>query len=512
MRRAKLAELPLLPMPNEGSLHSRLYSALRGAMVEGRLRGGERLPSTRDLAAQLGVARGTVVNVFEQLLSEGYLVARIGSGTEVSSELPDQSFPARSADGPTTVGGEPAKLVLSRWASRSGRSPFPRTPQPLRAFHAHVPALDAFPQDVWGKLASRRARRGEMALLRDSDPRGYAPLREAVAEHLRFSRGVRADSDHVVIVSGLQQALEITSRIVLDPGDTAWMEDPGYVGANAVLRARGVRVVPVPVDEEGLRVDVGIARHGRARLAYVTPAHQAPSGVVLAPARRMALLAWAAKAGAVVFEDDYDSEYRYEGRPVPALQGDDAHSVVVHAGSFSKTLFPGLRLGYVVLPDALLDAFVDAKSISDRYAPAFMQAVLADFILEGHFGRHLRRMRMLYGGRREALLDGLARTLGGAIDVVGAPAGLDLALRFVEPIDDIALVASLSRRGISAEALSALYTRPPGRAGLLLGFAAVAERRIGDGVVGLARAFEAIRKPGARRPASSTINGYGHDS
>ena len=490
MRLAPFAELPLLALSKGTSLHASLYAALRGAMVDGRLRAGTRLPSTRDLASQLSVSRGTVVGVFEQLLSEGYLVARVGAGTEVSPSLPDHAFPARSPERPMT----PATLTLSRWASRLGRSPFPRSPQPVRAFRAHVPALEAFPQELWGTLVARRARRGEMALLRDSDPRGYPPLRQALAEHLRVSRGVRADADHVVIVSGLQQALELTARIVLDPGASAWVEDPGYVGAAAVLRAQGARVTPVPVDDQGMRVDLGISRHGDARFVYLTPAHQAPTGVALAPARRLALLAWAAKVGAVVFEDDYDSEFRYEGRPLPALQGDDARSVVVHAGSFSKTLFPGLRLGYVVLPAALLDAFVDAKAIADRYAPLFMQAVLADFVAEGHFGRHLRRMRTLYTGRREALRDGLERKLGGAMTIVGAPAGLDLALRFREPVDDVALTAALAEAGVSAEALSALHARTPRTSGLLLGFSAVSERRIGAGVVTLTRTFEGMRR------------------
>ncbi len=411
MRLAGLSELPLLPLPKGAPLHASLYAALRAAILDGRLRAGARLPSSRDLASQLDVSRGTVVTVFEQLLSEGYLVARVGAGTEVSPALPEHAFSAPSRERPAA----PAKLTLSRWATRLGASPFPKSPRPVRAFRAHVPALEAFPQDAWGRLVARRARRGEMALLRDSDPRGYPPLRRALADHLRVSRGVRADAEHVVIVSGLQQALELTARIVLDPGDAAWVEDPGYVGASAVLRAQGARVTPVPVDDDGLRVDFGIARHGGARFVYLTPAHQAPTGVALSPARRLALLDWAARVGAVVFEDDYDSEFRYEGRPLPALQGDDLRSVVVHAGSFSKTLFPGLRLGYVVLPDALLDAFVDAKAIADRYAPLFMQAVLADFVSEGHFGRHLRRMRTLYTGRREALREALERKLGGAM-------------------------------------------------------------------------------------------------
>ena len=325
---------------------------------------------------------------------------------------------------------------------------------------------------------SRRARRDERVLLSDGDVRGYRPLREVLAEHLRVARGVACSADQIVIVPSVQQALDVAARLTLDAGDEVWMEDPGYAGARAVLQAAGATIVPVPVDAQGIDVAAGVRRAPRARLAYVTPGHQAPLGVTLTIDRRLALLGWARQSLALVVEDDYDSEYRYEGRPVPALQGLDRAGVVLHLGTFSKTLLPSLRLAYAVVPDALLDPFAAAKSILDRFTPPLGQAVLADFLDGGHFGRHLRRMREIYAERRAALLAAITAELGGALTVVGASAGLDLAARLPKGTDDRALADELAAAGVETLALSRHALERRDVSGLLLGFAAFSLARL----------------------------------
>jgi GntR family transcriptional regulator/MocR family aminotransferase len=512
VRRAGPLDLPLAAgapgVPRQRALHD----ALRMAILEGRLRPGTALPSTRALALQLEAARGTVVAVFEQLAAEGYLVARVGSGTVVAAPLPDAWFTPRRAPGrPAAVPAKPDHPGprLSRWGRALALSPvaFPLSPRPAaRPFRAHLPAVDAFPAALWGRLVARRARKDERLLLSDGDPRGYPPLREALAEHLRVARGVVCTADQVVITPSVQQTLDLVARLVLDPGDRAWIEDPGYGGARAALVAAGAAVVPVPVDRHGMDVARGIARAPDARLVYVTPAHQAPLGVVLRLDRRLSLLEWAAASRAVIIEDDYDSEYRYQGRPLPALQGLDRKGLVVHAGSFSKTLLPSLRLGYAVVPHGLLDRFVRAKSVVDRFTPGLLQAALADFLEQGHFPRHLRRMRALYAERRAALLQALASELGGELEVVGASAGLDLSVLLPAGVDDREVARRLGQVGLETVALSQEAIsrhRPLGRGGLLLGFAAFSPARLRHSVAQLAANRHLWAARTARRASSA---------
>lgn len=334
--------------------------------------------------------------------------------------------------------------------------------------------------------------------------RGYRPLRDVLAEHLRVARGMVCGADQVVILPSVQQAIDLVGRLTLDPGDEVWMEDPGYTGAHAIFRSLGVRMVPVPVDEDGICVVEGIRRAPSARLAYVTPGHQAPLGVTMPVERRMALLEWAGSRGAIVLEDDYDSEYRYEGRPVPALQGLDRAGVVVHTGTFSKTLLPSLRLAYAVVPPALLDRFVAAKSIVDRFTPPLAQAALADFLEEGHFGRHLRRMREIYATRRAALLSALTSHLGDTVQIVGASAGLDLTVRLLPNVRDQTVSERLAASGVESVPLSrhSLECRD---SGLVLGFAPFAESRLRKGVLTLREALTAsAAAPGA--PAQLTAS------
>jgi GntR family transcriptional regulator/MocR family aminotransferase len=467
-----------------GSIQRALYEELREAMLSGRLAAGAPLPASRELADQLAVARGSVVAVYAQLRSEGYLEGRHGSGTFVAEHLPDRWFSPVTAPEPQRVLSRPP---LSRWGRRVTHSPFESAERGrAHPFRPHMPAVDAFPLEVWSRLVARRARRDEALWLDDADVRGYAPLRERLAEHLRSARGVVCTAEQIVILPSVQQTLDLIARLTLDPGDAVWLEDPGYVGAQAVFAALGAKVVPVPVDADGIDVAAGVRRATNARLAYVTPGHQAPLGVTCTLERRLALLSWAEKSRALILEDDYDSEYRYEGRPVPALQSLDQHGLVIYTGTFSKMMLPSLRLAYAVLPESLLARFLAAKSIGDRYTPPLLQAALADFLEEGHFGRHLRRMRELYTHRRAALLSALDRELGGSITVIGASAGLDLTVRLSSGVDDRVVSAALAARSVEAQPLSLQALSARKLSGLVLGFAPFSPRRLENAVEVLA--------------------------
>jgi GntR family transcriptional regulator/MocR family aminotransferase len=454
--------LALTLAPNAPTLHHALYDALRGAILDGRLRSGTRLPSSRALGAELGVARGTVVGVFEQLAGEGYVTSRRGSGTVVAAELPDRWFRAAESDerAPSAVG---PRLHLHTPVG----SPFAtRARPPARPFRAHVPAVDEFPMAIWTNLVARHARR-EAMFLDDGDAAGHRPLRRVLADYLRTARGVRCREENVVIASGAQPLLTCLAHVLLERGSIVAMEDPGYDGARAVFREHGAAIAPVPVDACGLQVS-RLPR--RARLVYVTPGHQAPLGVTMSAERRLALLAWAARHDAYVLEDDYDGEFRYEGWPVAALQSLDRAGVVLHIGAFSKTMLPSLRLAYAVLPDAVVEPYLVTKALFDRFTPTLFQAALTDFVEAGHFERHLRRMRLLYAERRAALVSALD-----GLDVIGANAGIDLALHLSKP--DTAVVARLSEANIEAAALSRSALEAP-QNGLVLGFAAFSPPRL----------------------------------
>ena len=492
-------ELPLT-LRTGVPLQLALVEALREEMLRGRLRPGDALPSTRALCEQLEVSRGVVVGAFEQLIGEGYLSARGGSGTVVSAVLPDESFEAPRS--PQALRPSTARItpVLSRWA-REFTSPFhireTGTPRPFRP---HVPAVDAFPVELWSRLVARRARRDEAVWLESAEVAGYLPLRRAIAAQLRASRAVKTSADCIVILPSLQQALEVTARLLVERGDSVWLEEPGYVGASAVFRAAGAKLIPVAVDDRGMVVSEARARAPRARLAYVTPGHQWPLGVTMAIERRLELLAWAREQKRYVFEDDYDSEFRYEGRPVPALKSLDGDDLVIHAGAFSKTMLPSLRLAYVALPERLVEPFIAVKSIVDRHTMVLPQAALADFIEEGHFGRHLRRMRGLYAERRSALLDALEQELRGAVQPIGARAGLGLAVRLPPGSDDVTVAAALEKQRVMSMPISPGALRGSTEGGLLLGFAPYAPGRLRNAVEVVARVLAQKRAgPASRR-------------
>lgn len=469
-----------------------LYAALRAAILDGQLGPGVRLPATRDLARQYQLSRGTVVSAYDQLKAEGYLRAVVGSGTVVNRVLPDDLLTVPAAvKGRARESGsrQPAKPhALSAFGHRV--TLFPTSSEKIRAFRANQPALDLVPTTLWAQVAGRRLRRATLQLLMGCPPMGYPPLQEAVAHYLTTSRGVVCSARQVAIVSGVQGALDLAVRLFVDPGDKVVIENPGYTGAARVFRAAGAALAPVHLDDEGLALDD--ATLTGARLVYVTPAHQFPLGVSMSVARRLALLEWARATNALIFEDDYDSEFRYSGSPVPALQGLDRHGQVLFAGSFSKVLFPSLRLGYLVVPEALVHAVEAALSVTHRHPPVLEQAILADFMVDGHFGRHVRRMREVYAERLGVLIEQGRRHLDGLLEISEIEAGLQTVgwLPNGSGLNARDVVASAARRQVQLTPLSEYWHGRAGRAGFQMGFAAVDPEEIRRGVRELARVLE----------------------
>lgn len=497
------------------SLQQQLYTRLRDDILAGRLRPGERLPPSRSLASQLAVSRTTVVLVYDQLIAEGYAEARQGAGTFASRQLPDEALAAarRPRLLPAEVSSteqcedETGGRRLSDWGARmaevhrlvwgeDGRvaERFGAVPYDFRPGR---PDWGSFPRQVWSRLTARQVREHSEELASYGDPAGYRPLREAVATHLAHSRGVRCTAEQVVVVNGSQQGADLLIRLCLDVGDRAALEDPGYAGAVMALRAHGMNVLGLPVDEDGLDVralppaDDPVA----PRLVYVTPSHQFPTGATLSLPRRLRLLEWAARRGALIVEDDYDSELRYTGRPLESLQGLDTKGTVAYVGSFSKVLFPPLRVGFVVLPPHLVEPFVAAKWLADRQTATLDQQVLSAFIGEGYFERHLRRMRRLYQSRRDALLTALRTYLPDEVQPGGDGAGLHLVAWLPPGTDTMALAVEAAALGVASPPLGPYYLRGEGRPGLMLGFAALDEAKIVEGVRLLARVVRRAAGP-----------------
>ena len=498
MRRAADIELALGPRPPGVPRQGWLYAEIRDAIHAGRLAAGARLPPSRDFARRLGVSRGTLLAALAQLVAEGYLAGSVGRGTFVSAQLP-----AWRAAPAATASEKPGRL--SRRGALFAQSPFPLAgrPQAARPFRPHQPDLAAFPFALWNRIAARRSRLSQRAMLADGEARGYRPLRRAIAEHLRQALRIDCGEDQVLIVGSVQQALDLCARLLLDPGDEVWMEDPGYAGALRVFRAAGAKVVGVPVDRKGLDVDAGARRAPRARLAYVTAGRQSPLGVPLALERRLDLLRWAEQAGACIVEDDYDSEYRYAGSPLAALKSLDTTGRVIYAGSFSKLLFPSLRLAYAVVPEWLGEPFAAALSLTARHMSLLPQAVLHEFIAEGHYGRHIRRMRLAYGERAAALEDAVARRLDGLLALLPITTGLDATAFLPADSDDAAIARAAAAAGIETRPLSAYAIEAPAPSGLVLGFAPFEPALIDSGTAVLAQVLEAALTGSRRRAAGA---------
>jgi len=490
----------LVSLDGEGPLNQRLFRGLRRAILAGRPAPGERLPSTRALAADLGVSRNVVLMAFDQLLAEGYVESRTGAGTFVAETLPDAALapwratPAVRASTTATVLSAHARRVIDL-----APLPAPGTPLSDRLrydFRYGVPAVEEFPHAVWFRLLARRARAASIRTLRYGKAGGFAPLRQAIANYATRSRGVVAAPEQVIIVNGSQQALDLVARLLLNPGDRVVVEEPCYQGARNVFAAAGARLLPIPAGRDGLDVSQ-LPRRRAVRLAYVTPSHQFPLGGLLPLAQRLDLLRWAEATGAHVLEDDYDGEFHYEGRPVQAVQGLDRSGRVIYVGTFSKVLFPSLRLGYLIVPPDLASTMAALKFMADFHTPTFEQEVLADFIAEGHFERHLRRSRVRSAAKRAALLEALRVTFGDRIEVAGSNAGVHVVVWFrdLRAAQLDALLVRAAERGLGIYPVTPHYLRPPRRAGVLFGYASLTERDIRAGVALLA---EILESPGRR--------------
>ncbi len=464
-------------------LYRQIYDALAGAILGGQLAPGTRLPATRALAAELGVARNTVINAYDQLVAEGYLVSGIGSGTVVARDLPDDPPRPPAEVALPAPGGSAARALSRRGALMAAATASVRlasgAPRPFRTGSG---AFDAFPFDVWGRIVARVNQSPPRAALGYGDPAGYRPLREAVAAYLCAARALRCDAEQVIVVAGAQQGIDLVARVLLDPGDPVWMEDPAYPGAHGALVGAGARIVPVPLDDEGLDLAAAEVAEPRARMAYVTPSRHFPLGVTMSLRRRLDLLDWASRAGAWIVEDDYDSEYRYMGRPLAAMQGLDRDGRVLYLGTLSKVLFPALRLGYLVVPSDLVAPLRSALALMCRYTPVIPQIALTHFITEGHFSRHIRRMRALYATRQAALVAAARASLAGLLDVPPAAAGMHLVGWLPQGSDDRAVSRDLLAAGVEASPLSAFClaaTPPPA---LVLGYAGYGEEKMGAAV------------------------------
>ncbi|NUA30224.1 PLP-dependent aminotransferase family protein [Cupriavidus basilensis] len=475
------------PLP----IYLQICERFRTAIAAGHLRPGDRVPALRGLATQLSTARGTVELAYTILVDEGYLQMRGAAGTFVSPSLPASVVPSADGKGrqdsqgrPTAEGADTAKTP-----DASHGQPMPRQvaitvamsgePRPLQP---GLPALDAFPRKIWSRLVSRRVRSGERTMLAYPDPMGYRPLRERIATYLGLSRGVTCLPDQVFITGGYRATLELVLRSLAQPNDHMWFENPGYLLARNFLTETGVQFVPVPVDDEGIDVERGIQLDPQARFALVTPSHQSPLGHMLSLTRRLALLDWAEKASRWIIEDDYDSEFRYLGRPLPALKSLDRHDRVIYCGTFSKAMFPGLRLAYAVVPERAVERVGRVACSMNAGSPAVLQAAVADFMEQGHFARHVKRMRALYGQRRMLIAHALEQAFGERLTVNLPPGGIQFAVQFAEgpngPVDDVAVASRAREAGLAVLPLSIWYANGRMRRtprGLVIGFANITD-------------------------------------
>ena len=469
-------------------LYRQIYQGLRDAIATGRLAAHTKLPSTRDLAIIWGVSRNTLRNAFDQLIAEGYLEAIVGRGTYVAAQERPLAPPAPSQHKP---GGRIRQISqIGQALEPFGRAIHQNSTYPANAaFAVGVPDLSVFPYKVWNRIINRCQRR--LSQSQQSAPRvnGNLRLREVIASYLVSARGLHCTAEQIDIVPGSVSGMHIATLALLNPGDQAWMEEPGYINVAGLVRYRGAKVVPVPVDDEGLDVAVGRERAPNARLAYVTPSHQYPLGVTMSLARRQQLLHWAASNNAWILEDDYDSDFRFDGPPITALQGLDTDQRVIYFGTFSKVMSPNLRLGYVVLPPDLVDVYTGVKMPLSLYSSPLIQDAVAEFMLEGHFVRHIRRMRQFYLARRDALVTAVSRHLAGALTLGSTDCGIHTAGFLADEFNEVEVVAKATELGMGIAPLARNYLAEPQKAGLMIGFTNVQPAEIDGTIAKLAAAI-----------------------
>ena len=465
-------------------LFQQIYLWMRSAILSGALRPATKLPSTRELSVQLGVSRSAVVVAFEQLLAEGYAVGRKGAGTFVASGLPEpfEAIHGRKRQ-PAAIAKPSASFGdLGGFVDVTAQSD-------ERPFNLGRTLVDARTAELWRRLSARTLRSFARHHLGYGDPQGMPELRKSVCDYLQAARGVRCEPDQIVITAGAQQAVDIVTRVMQGPDRDVWIEDPGYALTRLALVAAGARVCSIPVDQHGIDVAEGIRRAPKARAAFITASHQFPKGVALSMARRLELLAWARESGAWIVEDDYASEFRYGGRPLASLQGLDGAERVIYVGTLNKALFPGLRLGYAVVPRSLLRGFVAARYLMDRQPPSLCQAVVAAFMEEGHFGAHIRRMREMYRKQRDTLVAALRRRLGDHLTVEPPDQGMHLVAYTRHGLSDVSIERRAREHGVVVRAMSRLYVEAQPQSALMLGFSGYPHQIIGPAIARLARAF-----------------------
>ncbi|MBX2863712.1 MAG: PLP-dependent aminotransferase family protein [Leptolyngbyaceae cyanobacterium MAG.088] len=468
-------------------LHQQVYSQIRSAILSGRLASGQRLPPSRTLAKSFNLSRTTVTQGYDQLISEGYLQTRPGAGTYICSQLPEVLLVA----GPIKPSHQTVvNIPLSAYGQRVNQSSL----RPLRksydiSFRYGHPALDLFPVELWRKLLSKHCRATIQWLNYAQKSYGHWPLRQAVADYLKHSRAVRCTPEQVIITSGSQQALSLITQLLVNPGDSVAIEDPGYRGARHIFKSNGANLLPMPLDRNGLIVDTLVEGDDTPRLVYVTPSHQFPTGALLSLPRRLALLQWAWQTGALIIEDDYDSEYRYGGRPIPSLQGLDSHASVLYVGTFSKVMFPSIRLGYLVVPDALVNVFGKAKWLADRQPPTLTQYALAEFIKAGHLERHIRKMRLCYERRRKTLVQALYQHFGQDVKILGDSAGLHVMAKLPLNLSDDDIVARAASVGVEMCSAQIQYEVPHNTGEFVFGYTAINEDQIEAGIDRVAKAL-----------------------
>jgi GntR family transcriptional regulator / MocR family aminotransferase len=466
-----------IPLTRNGEpLFRQVYRGLRRAILSGTLCANDRLPSSRDLAEQLGISRTVILLTYDQLLAEGYVVGRRGSGTYVSGGLAGNIAPGKRRS---------ATLRLSRFGTAAAGAAATvdtprRSPISLRYDFVYGRSdLETFPFEMWRRLLLREARQASTRQFDYGSALGSSKLRDAICAHLRRSRAIACDPSEVIVVNGSQQALDLTIRVLVEPGDRVAIENPHYDGTREALLASGARLRPVPVDRNGLNT---AKLPEDARLVFVIPSHQFPTGAILSLERRMALLEWARRRNAIIVEDDYDGEFRYDGRPLESLQGLDAEGRIVYIGTFSRTVFPALRIGYLIAPKSLVPAFTAAKWLSDLHSATLEQQTLAEFISNGMYERHLRRLRRRNTARREALLSAIRKFLGDRVDVTGEGAGAHIVLWPRKKVSEPVVIAQAAKRGVGIYGISHCFLKRPSPPGFMLGYARLNEQEIRDGI------------------------------
>ncbi|MHC5352266.1 MocR-like pyridoxine biosynthesis transcription factor PdxR [Metapseudomonas furukawaii] len=473
-------------------LYRQLYLQVRKQILSGRLPGGTRLPSTRTLCKELGLSRITLLNAFDQLTAEGFLASRTGAGSYVGHEWEGRRAATDEPRKPPRLSSMSQAVHSLRSDHFSGVSYSTWAPDCPTSFLPSHPAYDAFPVQAWKRLMNRHLRKPGKAELGYGELKGLLRLREAIVEYVADARGIECSVDQVVITSGAQQAFNLLGMLLLDPGDGVWMEDPGHIAARIAFQAQGCHLVPLPIDDQGLDVQQGVRDCPDARLAFTTPSRQHPLGTTMSYARRQELIDWGGRGQGWIIEDDCDSEFRYVGRPLPALYAMDPWGRVIYVGTFSKVLYPSLRLGYVILPEDLVEPFCAIRAVMDRSPSTLHQATVADFMLEGHFLGHIRRMRNLYQARQACLLEALQRHLGGFLSANPVESGLHLMGWLPDDQDDDQLARQLGEHQVYTYALRDYCVRHRLPPGLLLGFAATPEQQAERRVQELAQALTSL--------------------